>query len=87
VRPVHRRNARGKRAGLVEENGVQLTEGFQIDASFDDRTMLRCTSEAPRMASGVPAAMPQAPATMMTEMVECKLCVSKKVKYGKPNLG
>ena len=37
-----------------------------------------------RMARGVPAATPHAPATMMTAMVEVMLRVRKKVKIAAP---
>jgi hypothetical protein len=46
-------------------------------------TMVPCLAArpmAPRMASGVPAAMPHAPATITTEIVERALCVRMNVK-------
>ena len=36
---------------------------------------------APRMARGVPAAMPQAPATMMTEIVDLRIVRDQKGQY------
>ena len=39
---------------------------------------------APRIANGVPAAMPQAPATIMTEIVERRLWVMMKVSTAQP---
>ena len=61
----------GQRSGLVEHDRVDMaqvspdtTPPLMIAPSRAARPM------APRIASGVPAAMPQAPATMMTEIVE-----------------
>ena len=72
---LHFGTPEGERAGLVEHDGVDRPERLEMDAALDDGASRAARPMPPRMASGVPAAMPQAPATMITEMVEAMSCV------------
>ena len=80
--PLNIGPAERERTGLVEHHRIDAAERFEVHAAFDDRTETRPI--APRMASGVPAAIPQAPATIMTEIVERMSCVIRKVSAAAP---
>ena len=64
------RRPESQSAGLVQQDGVHGGQRFQVKASFNNRSLMCGPTDRPRMARGVPAAMPHAPATMTTEMVD-----------------
>ena len=65
---LHPRLAEGERAGLVEHDRVDAVQRLEDAAALDDAPRRAARPMAPRMASGVPAATPQAPATTSTEI-------------------
>jgi hypothetical protein len=64
-------------AGLVKEDGIEQAECLQIDSALMIAPCRATRPIAPRMASGVPSAIPHAPATITTEIVDLMLCVMK----------